>query len=251
MANKADLIGQTFGTFSVFKKVDTPDRRGRVLWLCTCSACGYVKAIPTRSLQRKEKCGCQTRANDTGKKYGRLIVVEDLVGSPHKCRCLCECGEECIVSAGKLRMGHTQSCGCLQVDRCRGEKGGSGFNRVWKNTVNSAKIRGHLFALSKEQLRDLHRQPCTYCGQTEVSCSVAGKSEKSREWSRYSYNGVDRVDSLRGYTFDNVVTCCIVCNAAKAAMSLSDFRAWVIRVHEYWAKVSPGPADKAIGGENA
>lgn len=44
--------------------------------------------------------------------------------------------------------------------------------------------------------------------------------------------GLDRVDSSRGYTPDNVVPCCKTCNSAKSSLSLEEFRAWVRRVYQ-------------------
>lgn len=56
----------------------------------------------------------------TGNKYGRLLVKERAADriqpSGQHCRmwiCLCDCGNECIVSAQNLKSGHTKSCGCL------------------------------------------------------------------------------------------------------------------------------------------
>lgn len=52
-----------------------------------------------------------------GQKYGMLTVIEEI---PEKriCgsiawRCICECGNETIVSSNALRTGGTVSCGCL------------------------------------------------------------------------------------------------------------------------------------------
>jgi len=42
-----------------------------------------------------------------------------------------------------------------------------------------------------------------------------------------SVNGLDRVDSLKSYTLDNVVPCCTQCNLAKLDYSLDEFKKWV------------------------
>lgn len=57
----------------------------------------------------------------TGQRFGRLVVIER---APNKItpkgqsktmwKCICDCGNECVVSATNLRFGKTQSCGCLQ-----------------------------------------------------------------------------------------------------------------------------------------
>jgi hypothetical protein len=53
----------------------------------------------------------------TGQRFGRLIALEPTkkrtsYGSVVWC-CLCDCGNECFVSAGALQKENTKSCGCL------------------------------------------------------------------------------------------------------------------------------------------
>lgn len=38
--------------------------------------------------------------------------------------------------------------------------------------------------------------------------------------------GIDRLDSLKGYTKDNIIPCCLRCNIAKGNSSLKQFRVW-------------------------
>lgn len=60
----------------------------------------------------------------TGQKFGRLTAESR---SPKKRKgqrtsmwnCLCECGKRSIVCSSDLRLGHTRSCGCLQIDICK------------------------------------------------------------------------------------------------------------------------------------
>lgn len=54
------------------------------------------------------------------------------------------------------------------------------------------------FELTKEQFYNLISQPCYYCG------------DKEKE-----FNGIDRIDSQKGYIIDNCVTCCEYCNKMK------------------------------------
>lgn len=46
-------------------------------------------------------------------------------------------------------------------------------------------------------------------------------------------NGVDRVNSLGGYTLDNCRSCCYVCNRAKSNMSTEQFLSWVDRIYTH------------------
>lgn len=51
-----------------------------------------------------------------GQKYGRLKVIERMPnkGNSRMYKCLCDCGNTAVVSAGHLRSGHTTSCGCFR-----------------------------------------------------------------------------------------------------------------------------------------
>lgn len=55
------------------------------------------------------------RVDLTTKKFGRLKPQYYIKGG--KWNCLCDCGNEVIVSTRNLNSGHTQSCGCLQKEK--------------------------------------------------------------------------------------------------------------------------------------
>jgi hypothetical protein len=46
-------------------------------------------------------------------------------------------------------------------------------------------------------------------------------------------NGIDRIDSKKGYTKENSASCCKYCNIAKHTMMEDEFFKWVKRVYEY------------------
>jgi hypothetical protein len=49
----------------------------------------------------------------------------------------------------------------------------------------------------------------------------------------FIYNGLDRVDSMKGHTPDNVVPCCYRCNCAKNNMSFNDFISHIEKMYEH------------------
>ncbi len=55
----------------------------------------------------------------TGKKYGRLTVIEiyDKNHGKIKWKCKCDCGAIVIVTGNNLKNGHTQSCGCYKKEK--------------------------------------------------------------------------------------------------------------------------------------
>lgn len=44
--------------------------------------------------------------------------------------------------------------------------------------------------------------------------------------------GVDRVDSSKGYTIDNVVPCCDICNRMKLDKDITEFFDTIKRIYE-------------------
>lgn len=58
------------------------------------------------------------RLNLKGQKFGRWTVVEEVpdMRKGTYWKCLCECGNESVVSGSMLRYGKSQSCGCLTIE---------------------------------------------------------------------------------------------------------------------------------------
>jgi len=69
----------------------------------------------------------------------------------------------------------------------------------------SAKQRKLDFSLTFEQFMIFWQKPCYYCGNEMKTI------------------GLDRVDNKKGYTLENIVSCCWCCNDMKKAKSQVDF----------------------------
>lgn len=54
----------------------------------------------------------------TGKKYGRLTVIERTQnkGKETMWICLCDCGNKIVVQGNNLKSGHSKSCGCYNSE---------------------------------------------------------------------------------------------------------------------------------------
>lgn len=56
----------------------------------------------------------------TGRNFGRLVVIKKAQSKPEmRWECRCECGNTTIVSGKNLNRGHTQSCGCLGLEKLK------------------------------------------------------------------------------------------------------------------------------------
>lgn len=59
------------------------------------------------------------RLNLIGQTFGKLTVLseaEKATDGRIQWHCLCECGQNAIVSTASLRSGHTKSCGCYKYE---------------------------------------------------------------------------------------------------------------------------------------
>lgn len=193
------------------------------------------------------------RANDI---HGRLTVLSH-AGKDHRNKhlwlCLCECGNEKIVVSDNLSSGKTNSCGCLKKEFLarKGNQYGIYKDReeaLLKVQYSHLKKRDNKKGFSNTMSFDvfsiLSKSPCKYCG-LEYSKEIEDRLNESKRKKRLSdhilrCNGIDRLDSSKGYTIDNSVPCCKWCNTAKNVMSEGDFYKWIKKVYEFNFKASTG-----------
>lgn len=128
--------------------------------------------------------------------------------------CRCICGTERLVYGYLLKSHGSKSCGCTKPAI---RKQDAAFRQLLRSYTFSAKKRGYDFSLTETDADALFRGSCVYCG------AHPSNTQKIRSGDTYIYNGIDRKDSNRGYTSDNCVTCCSMCNRMKSDFSETDF----------------------------
>lgn len=141
-----------------------------------------------------------------GKRFNKLTVIEfsHLNKTKHAVwKCLCDCGKETYGESRYLVNGKKKSCGCeqypigknnLQWKGC-GELSGSRFHKMMKE----AKKRNLCFEVSIEYLWDLFEKQNRRCALSNEELIFSSKNK--------SFDGnasLDRIDSTKGYTKDNV-----------------------------------------------
>ena len=156
----------------------------------------------------------------------------------------CDCGKTKAIRAYTLQNGDSQSCGC-RVEKTRatiGERTKLPIGEAakwaayvtsiaWLRRRNKTRKNGPLvWALSLEQFLQITSSPCHYCG-IAWSKNFPNRKDTGKTNGNYKHNGIDRLDNRVGYIPSNCVPCCMTCNTAKAQMTVSEFRAWVERVH--------------------
>lgn len=173
----------------------------------------------------------------TGRICGRWYVESRAPNNPKRrdaywnCICQCEKKTRKVVRSYSLRTGESKSCGCLQgeivskmlIEKFGLKEGEGAFNKLY-STYKKRGVNGYGFDLTKEEAHSLFKDDCYYCGIEPYAST--GKDNNGL----FIYNGIDRVDNDKGYTLENSVTCCIVCNKAKRDLTVEEFNAWCIRL---------------------
>jgi hypothetical protein len=186
-------------------------------------------------------------------RFGRLIIKEvtDQRSKDGKIlvKCLCDCSKEFLTRLSPIKLGHTQSCGCLNQDiillnlqkaqakMFKREPRIASARRVYRNRYEDGD-------LSFEDFLDLSQKDCFYCGAKpcNVYNTYVGKYEKDHPSARgikdgyFTYNGLDRIDSSLRHTKLNVVACCFRCNTGKMDCSIKDFFFWIEKIYNLHLK---------------
>ena len=97
----------------------------------------------------------------------------------------------------------------------------AGFNYIRRNIKRGATNRDLEWTLSDDDLKDIIVCPCFYCGSDPYN--IVREMQQMYSPSRMKWNGIDRVDSSKGYVQGNIVPCCTQCNYMKRNYSQESF----------------------------
>lgn len=101
-------------------------------------------------------------------------------------------------------------------------------NRLYDSYKRNAKNKNNIFNLTKEEVFELFKQNCYYCG-----IIPSKKIIKKGSYGYFIYNGIDRLDNHKGYTKQNSVSCCSFCNYTKNKTDFKEFIIWVRKVYNH------------------
>lgn len=180
--------------------------------------------------------------------FGKLEVKEILPstgqGNHVRLRCLCHyCGTEKVMSGGNIKKRN--SCGCQQNNSLEwksvGPKtrpwqlmpGESARNNLEYQYKKGAEKRKLDYNLTTDQFTKLVTGKCHYCGDA-LTAKVKGQGKTSGD---FEYTGIDRVDSNNGYSIENCVSCCWMCNNMKNAHQTDKFLEHISKIYKYKEKM--------------
>lgn len=197
-----DLTGKKFGHLTAIK----PLGGNKWLWRCDC---GQEKVVLATSVKRgvTQSCGTSCKyspkhqlKNDlTGMRFGRLVVLHRVerfkTASGKRCTyyaCVCDCGNQTVVTAGHLTTGHTLSCGCAHKEQ---EEAWKSINYKHGRTIDRTPTKSYL---RWEQIKRRCYNP------TDVSYPFYGE-KGIKMWDGWTDNPTafcEYVESLDGYDVD-------------------------------------------------
>jgi hypothetical protein len=174
---------------------------------------------------------CEKNPDLTGEKFGRLLALERAQSRHNRATwlCVCDCGKRKVVLGRSLRIGKTKSCGCIRKELALKSivhtresnflpYGEASFNVMFYTYQIHANERNLVFEIGKDQFRDLTKGNCFYCGDDPNTLFKPNSPNGG-----YLSNGIDRIDNNVGYTIENSVSCCRICNQMKSDRSHGDF----------------------------
>ncbi len=146
-----------------------------------------------------------------GKKFERLLVIEHVSTNDRSAtfwKCKCDCGNECTVRSSDLRKSKQKSCGCWKSDIVRRAKRSLPYQWLYYKLKFVATKSQREFNISYEDyLTFTQISTCYYCNE-----KVIWKPHSGEKYGGYN---IDRKDNCKGYTKDNCVVCCSLCNHIK------------------------------------
>jgi len=162
------------------------------------------------------------RYNDIiGQKFGNLTVIQGPLDiteesswkkKQRKWLCKCKCGNEVIRVTNQLNKGTATSCGCqskeriikLNTQNCRPYEWI--YNNLKRCAINNQKPINLSF---DDFLIFTNTNRCHYCNDT-----IEWKPRNSKKnYSNCYY--LDRKDNTKGYSIDNCIVCCSLCNLTR------------------------------------
>lgn len=194
--NAIDMAGQVYNSWKILERVPwAPETKGGAWWVAECLECNEIYRVKGANIRR---------------------------GLSKRC-VKCGCGH-----------GHAAQKGQVRTKRTAAQ---SAHHYLFLKLRKEARKRGLEWGLTPDQVQTLVLSNCAHCGaKPSLACKPLahlGLSQKRAADATITRNGIDRLDPELGYTEQNCVPCCEICNTSKLAMSLPEWDAWFARRAAY------------------
>ena len=114
-------VGEKYGKLTITKMLYSYNNTGEtfVEANCDCGTQGFIVRLRNLLAGTTQSCGCIKCPELSGKRFGRLTVIQQIPSDTHQRRwlCKCDCGTYVEINSYALTSGHTKSCGCIKSEK--------------------------------------------------------------------------------------------------------------------------------------
>src|SRR3990167_3408464 len=234
-------VGKRYGVLTVIEKLSRFNKSKYLYYKCRCD-CGKERIVHSTSLNNYslkksyKKCSCIKGIDETGNKYGNLIVKkrierDNLKGrSRYYWECLCSCGKTVVILGHSLRQKNVKQCRSCSYNLFGKKRLQDselvGLNKVYLSYNYRANCLSYDFSLTKDEFYRLIKMPCVYCS------AISSNTSKLNNNRVFKYNTLDRIDSKKGYIISNIAVSCDTCNTMKMDMTVESFLDHISKIYE-------------------
>jgi hypothetical protein len=234
------LLGERFGKLEVIDYLPdhltkSGERVQKILVKCDC---GRIKELGAKGLlQGRTQCWYCSHKKDikyrVGDRYDKVVIKKffrEEKANKRMAVCQCDCGKETIIFVGLFNRGKVHNCGCSPANNYKGCGNLSGL--YFYSLRSGAERRNISFEVTKEQLWELLLKQNKKCALTglPIELCIRNKSDSTAS--------LDRIDSKKGYTLNNVQWVHKDINRMKQNLDQNRFLNLCIAVHNYQKGIS-------------
>lgn len=167
--------------------------------------------------------GSMTIKNDlTNQKFGYLTVIRPISQNNHGTvwECRCKCGETRMILGGKLKS--RRSCGCRVLEDKSPRPAKLILKAFWDLIVVNAQNRNLEFTISAQDIENKYLTQNKKCALSGVEITLPLTRKAMRTAGNFDAS-LDRIDSSKGYTPDNIQWVHKIVNQMKSNHSEEEF----------------------------
>lgn len=161
------------------------------------------------------------KTHQVGKIYQNRQILEEIFTKSKvkkfKVKCLL-CNRVSHNRLDAIKKQGCRSCSSCKPKSSNEEKMEFLIKRLWRDNASRARKYSREFMIEFKKYKLLILSNCYYCNK-----APANKIYSYDKKIKLLYSGLDRIDTKKGYTLDNVVPCCKICNRAKSDLIQLDF----------------------------
>lgn len=247
-------VGALIGIYEIL------EYRGNERFRCKCTRCGYECDMTTAQLRSQKnkpsskckKCTVPVTTYKTKYQPGEIIgncyeLVEFQGGNQWLVKCI-KCGKVQEQSIHNMKKHKKDTCFyCEHPDSDKPATGRTRFQEMpideriyyyYKGKIEKENAKPNSkykeWNLTLEEYSKLIHGNCYYCGEPPTIDNIWNKSSKRQcDKELIAINGVDRVNSNKGYFKENCVSCCPTCNSMKTTFPINVFLNHINKIYNF------------------